>query len=344
MIREDNVTLQTLQEDLMRDKIALKEYVTRSEGTQLFTTAINKHLLTMYKSVPTSYQKVFMTIQKGDGEGRTVSFPSMNGVNPQYVPELSEVPFSNMDITATTVQADKHGLRMGVSQEMIDDNEVSLITWLVGMVGQKMAVEVDEECFKALDTWFSTGAALANGIVTSKGRTNRGAFYTTGTLTYGCTHSGTATWEEIITTALGVMRNATITLNGITYRTPMFPNTIITNSLRDLPLRRLLASAGQVYATGMSPSTLSSGATTLLSNGANPFNGLLNIVANPYTHRGIAYITEAGRGLVLLMREPIRVERQANWAFEAEEVKAITRFCPAVVEERSVFGITLNTA
>jgi hypothetical protein len=78
--------------------------------------------------------------------------------------------------------------------------------------------------------------------------------------------------------------------------------------------------------------------------GNNVFNGILKVVASPFVGRGMAYILQAGRGLVFLEREAIRVDRQANWAFEAEEIKAITRFMPAVVEERSIFGIITTTA
>ena len=74
------------------------------------------------------------------------------------------------------------------------------------------------------------------------------------------------------------------------------------------------------------------------------FNGILNIVVSPFVGRGQAYILQAGRGLIMLEREAIRTDRMSNWAFEAEEVKAIARFMPAVIEERSIFGVLLGTA
>ena len=49
-IREDNITFETLMEDLKANKISVKEYVTRSEHSNLFTTVINKKVLDSYKN------------------------------------------------------------------------------------------------------------------------------------------------------------------------------------------------------------------------------------------------------------------------------------------------------
>jgi len=337
MIREDNVTLVTLQEDLRNERVNLKEYVTRSEGAALFTVAINKHLLNTYKSHPSTYSQIATTITKGDGEGKTLRFPSMFGCNPQYVPELSEIPFGNLDITSTTVEAEKFGLRMGISQEMIDDNEVSLINWTVGRVGVKMSELRDQEFFKCLHTYVNTfGAAVCQDVDMFLGNKNRGAFYTTGTSTNVVCGSA-ANWEDIINTGLSILKSQTITVAGQIYKYPVYANTILVNSVRELALRKVLSSPTVVIGTGL-------GAIGMVGGGRNVFNGLLNIVASPYVSRGTAFILEAGRGLIMLDREAIRVDRQTNWAFEAEEVKAITRFMPAVIEERSLLTVGLNTA
>lgn len=343
MIREDNVTLQTLQEDLKNDRIPLKEYVGRNEGSALFTVAINKQLLNTYKSFPSVYNRVFSVIKKGDGEGRQVRFPNMFGVNPQYVPELSEVPFDQLDITSTTVEAIKFGLRMGVSQEMIDDNEVSLIGWTVGMVGYKMAELRDIESFKCLDTYHSaTGGAAVDSTTTGiVGNRNLGITYTTATFTNDLSASA-ADWEIIINTALNVLRSQTITFREQVYRYPVFANTILCNSVRELALRKVLNSPVVIMGTGIGK-TSNAGADQV-GGGQNVFNGLLNIVATPYVARGSAYIMQAQRGLAFLDREAIRTDREKNWAYEAEEVKAITRFMPAVIEQRSIFAIYLGTA
>jgi len=341
MIREDNITLQTLVEDLKNDRVTLKEYVMRGEGAALFTIAIDKHLLNTYRSHPSVYTQIFTTVTKGDGQGRQIRFPSMFGCNPQYIPELGEVPFDNLDITSTTVEASKFGLRMGISQEMVDDNEVSLISWIASRMGVKMAELRDQECFKMLDTYHATGGGGVDSTVsTFLGNKNRGVTYTTATLTNDL--SATAVeWEILINTALSVLKGQTITVQGQVYKYPVYADTIVVNSVRELSLRKVLNSPLIVMSTGIGKS--SDAAFTQVA-GNNVFNGLLKVVASPYVGRGQAYILQAGRGLVVVDREPIRVDRQANWAFEAEEAKAITRFMPAVIEERSIFGLYLGTA
>jgi hypothetical protein len=343
MIREDNVTLQTLREDLLTDRISLKEYVTRSEGAALFTVAINKQLINTYRSHPSDYAKVFNVITKGDGEGSVVRFPSMFGINPQYVPEMAEIPFDQLDITSTTVEAIKFGLRMGISQEMIDDNEVSLINWTVGMVGMKMAELRDIEAFKCLDTFhYATGGGNVDATTTALvGNRNLGVTYTTGAFTNDLSASA-ADWEIIINTALNVLKSQTLTLREQTYRNPVFADTILVNSVRELALRKVLNSPVVIMGTGIGK-TSNLGADQV-GGGRNVFNGLLNIIASPYVARGSAYILQAKRGLAFLDREAIRTDRQANWAFGAEEVKAITRFMPAIIEQRSLFAIYLGTA
>lgn len=339
MIREDNVSLSTLQEDLRNERVPLKEYVARKEGSALFTVAINKHLINTYKSYESTFSRVFTTITKGDGEGSTLRFPSLFGCNPQYIPELSEIPFDNLDITSTTVEAQKFGLRMGISQEMIDDNEISLINWTVGRIGTKMAELRDQEAFKCIHANNSLlGESVDQSLAIHLGNRNRGVFYATGT----CTNrlSGTAVaWENLISTAINSLRTQTFTLAAQTYLNPVYANTILVNSNAELALRKVLNSPLIVMATG-----IGQGNATHVGGGNNVFNGLLNIVASPYVARGTAYILEAGRGLIFLEREAIRTDRMTNWAFEAEEVKAITRFMPAVIEERSLFAIGLGTA
>lgn len=340
MIREDNVTLQTLQEDLAAEHISLKEYIGRNEGALLFTVAINKHLLNSYKSFPSVANQVFTTVPKGDGEGRQIRFPNIWGCNPKYIPELSEVPFDQLDISAVTVQAEKFGLRMGISQEMIDDNEVSLINWTVGMVGTKMAELRDQEAFKMLDTYHATGGGGVDSTInTFLGNQNRGATYTTATLTNDL--SATAVnWEVLIATAITTLKTQTVTLLGQTYRYPVYADTLIVPSLRELAVRKVINVSTVVMATGLGHANA---AVTQLA-GSNLFQGILNVVASPYVGRGQSYIVQKGRGLVIVEREAIRVDRKANWEYEAEEVKAISRFMPAVIDERSIFGVYLGTA
>ena len=76
-IREDNITLDLLFEDLVREKVSLKEYVSRSEHSNLFTVAINKKILDSFKEHPSVYQQVFDVVPLGDGQGSDIRFPSL---------------------------------------------------------------------------------------------------------------------------------------------------------------------------------------------------------------------------------------------------------------------------
>lgn len=337
MIREDNVTLQTLTEDLTRDRVNLKEYLTRKEGSALFTVAINKLLLNKYKSWASAYKQVFQTVRT---DGKDIRFPNIFGVNPRYIPELAEVPFSSMDITSTTVVPVKFGLRMGLSNEMIDDNEVSLMEWTVSMVGTKMAELQDAEAFKMLDTHQTGGAAVDGTIQTHMGAENEGAFYTTATYSNDLSASATE-WETLISTAINQLKGQTVALRGRNYRYPVYADTIICNSYREIALKKVLNATITVMATGLGD-TDNAGVTQLA--GTNMFKGMLNIVASPYVGKGQAYITQRGRSLVFVDREPIRVERETNWAYEAQEAKAITRFRPDMIDEKGIFAIYLGTA
>lgn len=340
MIREDNMTLQTLAEDLKRDRISLKEYVTRPEHSNLFTTTINKAVLASFQEHPSVYQQVFDVIPIGDGEGSDISFPTLYGINPEYVPELSEIPFSDIDDTATTVSPVKFGVRMGISQEMIDDNEVGLIQWTLRQVGMRVGMLRDKESFKALHTFNATAAAVDTSLRTWIGTRNRGAYYTTGSFTNQLSASA-ANWEQVLNTAINAMKNQTITFGGNTYDIPVYVNTIVANSVRDIALRKLLRSATIIQSTGVGDA---GNASITQVAGSNIWNGALNVITTPFCARGSAYLMQAKRGLVLLDRKPFSVNRQANWAFDAEEVKATTRFMPAVVEQRSIFSVLLGTA
>ncbi len=339
-IREDNATFETLTEDLVRAKVSIKEYVTRSEHSNLFTTVINKKVLDNFKAHPTVYQKVFDVVTVGDGQGTDIRFPTLYGINPEFVPELGEIPFGDVDDTATVVSPVKYGIRMGISQEMIDDNEVGLMDWMIRRTGQRMAILRDQESFKALHTFNQTAHSVDASISTFIGNRNRGAYYTTGSFTNQLSASA-ANWEQLLNTAIQSMKDQTITFNGNTYRIPVFVNTIIANSVRDIALRKILRATTVVGATGIGDAGNAS-ITQLAGN--NIWNGMLNVITTPYMPRGSAYLVEGKRGLVFLERKPVTVDQNANWAFDAQEVRARTRFMPAVVEERSMFSILLGTA
>jgi len=338
VIREDNITLQSLEEDLAHDNITLKEYVTKSEGTALFTVALNKQLLNTYKNFPTFYKRVFKVIQN---DGKDVRFPSIFGIRPEFVPELSEIPFGNLDISSTTVYARKFGLRMGISQEMIDDNEVSLLSWIMSMIGEKTAMLFDQECAKVIDAHNITGMTVdgtwSGGYVGSR---NRGVYYATSSFTNGISASA-ANWEQLINTAINTLRSQTKTLGSQNYRYPVMADTIVAHSVRDMSLRKVLNSSIIIGATGIGDA---GNASITQVAGKNLFNQLLNVVTTPYLSRSSCYITKAGRGLILLMRKAPAVDKNTNWAFDAQEGRVLTRFWPAVIDERSVFSAFLGTA
>ena len=229
---------------------------------------------------------------------------------------------------------------MGISQEMIDDNEVGLIQWTVKRVGQRIGILRDQEAFKALHTFNATAASVDQSISTFIGNRNRGAYYTTGSITNQLSASA-ANWEDILNTAIQTMKDQTITFGGNTYRIPVYVDTIVANSVRDITLRKLLRSATIIMATGIGDTN--NAAKTQVA-GSNVWNGALNVITTPFCARGSAYVLQAKRGLVLVDRKPVEISRNANWAFDAEEVKATTRFMPAVIEERSIFSILLGTA
>lgn len=339
-IREDNITWESLTEDLARNKVSIKEYVARKEHSNLFTTTINKKVLASFNTHQSVYKQVFDVVTVGDGEGKTIRFPTLYGVNPEYVPELSEIPFSDLDDTATEVTPKKFGVRMGLSQEMIDDNEVGLMGWTISKVGQKIGVLRDQESFKALHTFNSTGAVVDQSLSTFLGNRDRGAYYTTGAFTNQQSATA-ANWEQILNTAIQQMKDQTITLAGESYKIPMFVDTIIANSVRDIALRKLLNASTIIQSTGIGDTN---NASVTMVAGNQLWNGALRVITTPYMARGQAYLAQGKRGLVFLERKPVEISQNANWAFDAQEVKATTRFMPAVVEERSMFSILLGTA
>lgn len=337
MIREDNVTLETLQEDLNTEGITLKEYVTRSEGGALFTVSLNKVLIGKYNTFPSVHKQIMKTVTLGDGQGSDVKFPDMNGINPAYVPELSEIPFANMDITSTTVEADKFAIRAGISQEMIDDNEVQLLNWTMGMIGTKMAESEDEEAIKAIHTYSSTGAVVDTSVPTYKGRYNRGVYHLTGSHSIGMSASALS-WEHIINTGMNMMESQTITLLGETYRYPVMANTLFLHTSKALGARKVLSSANIIMLSGIGVN----GNDTHVGAGPNLYNGLLTVVASPFCPQWSAWMFDRGRGsMVFLQRKSPAIDKNANWAFDAQEVRAKSRFRAAVIEEKGIFPIYL---
>lgn len=338
-IREDNVTWSSLIEDLTRERVTIKEYIATGEGAAaLTTTALNKLLLKGFQARPQTYKEVGYSIQST----KDVKFPNIFGIRPEYIPELSEIPFANADITSTTLSPVKFGIRLGISQEMVDDNEVNLMGYLTQIAGAKMNELYDIEFYKCLNAYhYNTGGGAVDSTVTAAvGSRARGASYTISTATHSLSASA-GNWEQIINTALNILAMQTITLGSQAYKYPVYADTIVAHSVRDISLRKLLRSATIIQSTGIGDA---GNASVTQVAGSNVWNGALNLVTTPLVAKGAAYILQKGRGMVMLEREGIKLDKMENFAFDAQEVRVKARFMPGMIDERSIFVVALGTA
>lgn len=328
---KEGMNFDQIQEVMRSDRLTIKEVLTTSEGAQLFVAAIDQKLLDAYKTHPSSWQRVADEIIT---DGSDIRLPELVGVKAFYVPEMGEIPFADVDITGQTYTMQSFKTRLGISQEMIEDNKVNLMGWMTQKCGNKMKELEDIETFKCLDTFHLTGNVGGVMYNTFVGEENRGVFYTTGAFTNGL--SGTAlNWADMISTSTVTLQTQTRTVNGRVYDYPVYADTIICNPTREMGLRQVLGAAITVVATGI--------ANNVMLAGSNLFNGMLNIVSSPRCGARVAYITQAKKGLVMFRhqayRQP-RVEKTANFAYDAQEVKAVTRFLPAVIDQRAFMAIT----
>lgn len=204
-----------------------------------------------------------------------------------------------------------------------------------------MGVLRDQEFFKMLHTYHSTGAAADGSLGTYVGNRNRGAYYTTGAFTLGTSGSTPTEWSIMLGTALRLMKAQAITIRGDVYRIPVYGDTLIANSRHEIGLAKLIRSSTIVLATGLSTPQ---GAAKTQLGGSNPWAGMLKLLTTPYCPDGGQFITQGTRGTIMMERKAPAIDRQANWAFDAQEVKATTRFIPAVIEERSILAINGGTA
>ena len=125
------------------------------------------------------------------------------------------------------------------------------------------------------------------------------------------------------------------------YHIPVYGNTLIAHTRHEFGLAALLRSVTTVLATGLSTPQ---GASKTLLPGSNVWQGVLKLISTPYCPEGGQFITEGKRGLIMLERKAPSIDKQPNWAFDAQEARAITRFMPAVIEERSILAINGGTA
>jgi hypothetical protein len=99
-------------------------------------------------------------------------------------------------------------------------------------------------------------------------------------------------------------------------------------------IRQVLGASINVVTTGI-------GNVAMLP-GSNLFQGALRIVSTPRVATRLAYITQAKRGLVVFRHQAYRsprVEKTANFAYDAQEIKAVTRFLPAVIDQRAFMAV-----
>src|SRR3990167_5070487 len=135
-----------------KGKFNLKEFLTRSEGSELFTDSLDLMLLEGFNGVfPSNIESIFNTVSVT--QGRVLRFPSIRGINPDLVPELGEYQRAAWEITGVSVEVHKFGVLLGISREMIDDNEVGLIGMRAKMVGAAHRELYRQELAKCLSVF-----------------------------------------------------------------------------------------------------------------------------------------------------------------------------------------------
>ena len=291
---------------------------------------MNDKLLQGADEIPNELNGIYDTITLT--QRRDITFPSIRGVNPDLVPELSE--FRNAEygtFTSITVTPQKFGMLLGVSREMLDDNEVNLIGHRAREGGRAHRELRRREMVKAI-SFFSTGPAKSTGII---GIRNHGAFYPEGGYTNFL--SATAlTWEEIIAESQRRLLSQTITVGDMTIGFPVRPNFILTNPHHQHAIQKVLNASITVAATGVGPQN----AVGTNVAGTNIFFGQLPFqIYDPDLPTAQAFIGQSRRGLVMVNRDALAVETKENFRFDADDLKTRERFLPAVVEERFICDI-----
>lgn len=321
-------------EEAKKGGFNLKEYITKSEGAQLFTQAINQMLIAgASPEIPDEVTQLFTTMSL---QGRQdINFPSVRGFMPDFVPELGEFRFVDQAYTSVTVTPRKFGMRLGYSREMLDDNEVGLMGWRAREVGRAHRQLKREECIKAI-SFFSTGPTTTTGAI---GIRDHGYFYPKG----GYTNFLSATalpWENIIGLAQQLLIAQTVTVGDMVLRFPVRPNFILANPHHRISIGKVLNASITVVGTGVGISVANQGNNVA---GSNTMAGALPIqVYDPMVPTGQAFVGEAGRGTVLVDRDPLQVDEDYDLSFDAQMVRSRERFIPAVIENRFICDIQLS--
>lgn len=321
---------QKLEEKVEDKSFNVKEYLSRSEGPELFTTALNDKLIAgAAPEIGNTFSSIYDSLQINR---RNITFPSIRGVNPDLVPELGEFKFADLEeFTSITVTPQKFGMRMGISREMIEDNEVGLIGYRAREAGRAMRELERREHMKAL-SFYSTGPQVSTGVI---GTRNHGLLYPQGG--YTNVLSGTAwSWETRIHQAVTRLMNQTITVQDMTIDFPVMPDFILANPTHKHDISKVLNAGITVVAAG-----IGTGATNVA--GSNIFqNEISSQIYDPIIPTGQVLIGAARRGLVSVRRTPLEVETMENKPFDADELKTRIRFLPAVVEERFILDLQIS--
>ena len=313
----------------------LLEYLTRSEATQAFSTALNDKLIQgLNPELPQAYDLVYDTVNINR---KNITFPSIRGINPDLVPELAEFKFVDHALTSITVEPRKFGQRIGISRELLEDNEIGMIGWRTREAGRAHRELRRREHFKCLG-YYSTGPAVCTGIV---GTRNHGIFYPQN----GYTNFISATamnWEQRIARAMDQLLQQTITVGDQTIAFPVYADTIVANPSHQVAIQKVLNSVITVAGTGVGPVGAAIGADSNLA-GTNIFRGKLPIqIYDPTIATAQAFVLQSKRGLASVRRTDLEIETYENKPFDGDELKSRERFLPAVIEERFICDIQIT--
>src|SRR3990167_9078176 len=125
-----------LLNEMRKGNFHIKEFLTRSEGPALFVDVLNDMLMQGYNNVfPSNVESIYTTMPLT--QGRTIRFPSVRAFQPDSIPENGEYQRSEWDQTSISVDVDKIGGLLGLTREMIDDNQVGLMGWRSEQAGAR---------------------------------------------------------------------------------------------------------------------------------------------------------------------------------------------------------------
>lgn len=314
-----------LKESLKSRSFNLKEFLTRSEGPELFTTVLNDKLFAaLQPELPLAIASVYEDVPLD--AGRTIRFPSTRAVNVNMVPENSEFQRAEWEITGIEVEPVKFGILLGLTREMIQHSQLSLIGRAAAMVGAAHRDLARREMMKCL-SFFSTGASKSTGVI---GNDNHGGFYPAPAGGYTNFISGSAiSYEDQIGRAFATLmsQRVTITAKGIDVPFPVTPDTIIAHPHHRIQIQKVLNAGIVVVAAG------SLGTTNVAGN--NILQGSLpNQIFDPEIPTGQILIGKAKAGTVMVRQSQLQIDEIENYYYDAHDTRSKEEFLPAVIEDR----------